>query len=80
MEVFNVNKCTDEGIDLKTENQLTSLFEKIKDSEEIMVRWEEEDDDDDEVIIKRSKVLLTDNLMARIKDGRFNLTSSVTQE
>lgn len=71
MEVFNVNDCTEDGIDLKSEAQLESLLKCIKDSEEVMIRWEDEGEG-----TKRSKVLLTDNLMARIKDGRFNLTSS----
>lgn len=74
MEVFKVNSCTEDGIDLKSDTQLESLLEKIKDSAEVMVKWTEENDDRDEV--KRSKILLTDNIMTRIKDGRFNLTST----
>ena len=75
MEVFNVNSCTEEGIDLKSEKQLESLFEKIKDSADIMIRWEDEDEE-----TKRSKILLTDSLMSRIKDGRFVLTSTEEEE
>lgn len=71
MEVFNVNKCTGEMIELKTEKQLESLFLQIKDSAEVLIRWEDEEEG-----TKKSQVLLTDNLMARIKDGRFTLTSS----
>lgn len=79
MEVFDVNKCTDSTIDLKSEQQLESLFEKIKDSAEIMIRWEEYNEDRDDNV-SRSKILLTDNLMSRIKDGRFTLTSTVEIE
>ena len=71
MEVFNVNKCTDEMIELKTEKQLESLFLQIKDSAEVLIRWVDEG-----MGTRKSQVLLTDNLMARIKDGRFTLTSS----
>lgn len=74
MELFKVNSCSEDGIDLVSESQLESLLNRIKDSAEIMIRWNEEDDNGEE---KRcSKILLTDNLMARIKDGRFNLTST----
>lgn len=78
MELFKVNDCTEELIDLKTSDQLESLLEKIKDSEEIMIKWETEDED--EQVTKKSQILLTDSLMARIKDGRFRLISSEIQE
>lgn len=74
MEVFNVNKCSEDGIDLTSADQLESLLDKIKDSEECMVKWTEEDDGGYDV--KRSKILLTESLMSRIKDGRFSLTST----
>ena len=74
MEVFNVNECTDERIDLKTEKQLESLLGYIKDSAEVLIRWESEDNDGNTV--NKSKILLTDNIMARIKDGRFVLTAT----
>lgn len=78
MEVFDVNECTDNKIDLKSERQLESLFEKIKDSAEILIRWE--DYDENENPVKKSRILLTDNLMSRIKDGRFTLTASEPDE
>lgn len=78
MEVFDVNECTDSRIDLTSERQLESLYEKIKDSAEILIRWEDEDRDGNPV--KKSKILLTDNLMSRIKDGRFTLTASESGE
>ncbi len=78
MEVFKVNSCTEDGIDLKSETQLESLLNKIKDSAEVMIKWEEENEDGYNV--KRSKILITDNLMARIKDGRFNLISTKEEE
>lgn len=71
MEVFKVNKCTEDEIDLTSEAQLETLLKCIKESEEVLIRWIDEDEGK-----KCSKVLLTDNLMARIKDGRFNLTAS----
>jgi len=74
MELFNVNKCTDEGIDLKSESQMETLLACIKDSQEVMIRWDDEDEG-----TKRSKVLITDNLMARIKDGRFVITSTAEE-
>ena len=77
MEVFDVNVCTDNLIDLKSENQMESLLEKIKESVEIMVRWE--DEDDDENAVKKSKILMTDSLMSKIKDGRFVLTSTTPE-
>ncbi len=79
MEVFKVNSCTEDGIDLVSEKQMESLFERIKDSAYIMIKWTEtiaETDTEDEYKASRSKILLTDSLMDRIKDGRFNLTST----
>ena len=78
MEVFKVNSCTDDHIDLKSATQLESLLEMIKDSAEVMIKWEEEDDNED--VVKKSKILITDELMVRIKDGRFNLTSTEEKE
>ena len=75
MEVFNVNSCDEEQIDLKSDEQLESLLNKIKDSQEIMVKWEEENEESGE-LEKRSQILVTDGLMSRIKDGRLRLTSS----
>ena len=76
MEVYKVNSCTEEGIDLKSQEQLESLLKEIKDSSDVMIKWDVKDEDED-VIEKKSKILLTDNLMPRIKDGRFSLTSTV---
>lgn len=53
-------------------------MEKIKDSEEVLICWD--DEDEDENVIKKSEILVTDNLMSRIKDGRFRLTSSRSVE
>jgi len=75
MEVFKVNKCTDEGIDLKSEAQLETLFACIKDSQEVMIRWIDENEG-----TKNSKILITDGLMARIKDGRFEISASSENE
>ena len=40
-----------------------------------MIRWEEkgENDNEDKVLVKQSKLLVTEGLMARSKDGRFIL-------
>ena len=75
MEIYNVNSCSEELIDLKSEDQLESLLKNIKDSSEVMIRWKEYSDEHD-CDVKKSKILLTDNLMARIKDGRLALTST----
>ena len=75
MEVFKVNKCTEDGIDLISEAQLESLLKCIKDSQEVMIRWVDEDEE-----TKNSKILVTDSLMSRIKDGRFNLTATKQDE
>ena len=75
MEVFKVNKCTEDGIDLTSEAQLETLLACIKDSQEVMIRWTDEDEE-----TKNSRILVTDNLMARIKDGRFNLTATKNDE
>jgi len=74
MEIFKVNRCTEDLIDLKSPAQMESLFEMIKDSAEVMIKWEDEDADGDDV--KKSKILITDGLMSRIKDGRFEITST----
>ena len=79
MEVFKVNSCTEDGIDLVSEKQMESLFERIKDSADIMIKWTEtvpETDRLEAYEANRSKILLTESLMARIKDGRFSLTST----
>lgn len=75
MEVFKVNLCTENGIDLISEEQLESLYQKIKDSEDIMIRWIDEDEDE-----QKSQILVTDSIMSRIKDGRFILTSSKSDD
>jgi len=71
MEVFKVNKCTEEGIDLKSEAQMETFFTCVKDSQEVMIRWVDRDEEE-----KHSKILITDNLMSQIKDGRFVVTST----
>ena len=79
MDVFKVNSCTEDGIDLVSEKQMESLFEKIKDAADIMIKWTEtipEIDSMDEYEANRSKIRLTGSLMDRIKDGRFSLTST----
>lgn len=75
MEVYDVVKNTDDRIILKTEEQLQSLFENIKEEKDVIIRWVEEDKNDSDIKIKRSKLLVTEGLMARIKDGRFILES-----
>ena len=52
MEVFKVNKCTEEGIDLKSEAQMETFFTCVKDSQEVMIRWV---DDEESVVIKLKK-------------------------
>ncbi len=51
MEVYKVNSCTEDGIDLISDQQLESLLDKIRDSAEVMVKWKEtipETDNEDE--------------------------------
>jgi len=74
MEVFKANSCSDETIDLTTEAQLETLLKCIKDSEEVMIRWTDDDDK------KCSKILITESLMVRVKDGRLSLTSTEEEE
>ena len=45
----------------------------VKDSEEVMIRWNTGD-------CKKSKVLITDSMMSRIKDGRFVVESTTNNE
>jgi len=78
MEVFNVHSCSEELIDLKSDTQLESLLNMIKDSKEVMIKWEEEDEDGD--MMKKSKILITDELLVKLKDGRLVLTSSKEKE
>ena len=73
-----MNKCTNDNLDLKNEKQIESVLELIKDSAEIMVQWE--DYDNDEIPVKKSKIIMTDGLMARLKDGRFTLTATEETE
>jgi hypothetical protein len=75
MEVFTVNSCEDDGIDLVSEAQLESLLGCIKDSQEVMIKWVDEEEG-----TKNSKILITDTLMARLKDGRFKLTATEEDE
>ena len=75
MEVFNVNKCTEEGINLKSESQMETFLGCVKDSQEVMIRWNDEDEG-----TKNSKILITDSMMSRIKDGRFVVTSTIQNE
>ena len=75
MEVFNVNRCTEEGIDLKSEAQMETFLSCVKDSQEVMIRWNDKDEG-----TKNSKILITDSMMARIKDGRFVVQSTASGE
>lgn len=77
MEVFNVVTNEDNKIILASEKQMESLFELMKAEEIVMIKWEEEaeDEDGDDVTLKRSRILPTEGLMARIKDGRFIIES-----
>ncbi len=75
MEVFNVNKCTEEGIDLKSEAQMETFLSCVKDSQEVMIRWNDTNEG-----TKNSKILITDSMMARIKDGRFVVKSTTEDE
>ena len=73
--MFKVNKCTDEGINLKSEAQMETFLECVKNSQEVMIRWIDEEEEK-----KHSKILITDNLMSQIKDGRFVVTSTEYDE
>ena len=75
MEVFNVNRCTEEGIDLKSEAQMETFLSCVKDSQEVMIRWNDTNEG-----TKNSKILITDSMMARIKDGRFVVKSTTEDE
>lgn len=82
MEVFDVVSNKDDKIVLKSEKQMESLFNEINKEQNVMIRWIEtgEDEDGDEVEVKRSKLLVTEGLMARIKDGRFILEAKEATE
>lgn len=83
METFKVNKCDEDGIDLKSEKQMESLLALIKDSTEVRIKWKEdieETDHADAFTANRCKILMTDGLIARIKDGRFSITSTEEAE
>ena len=69
MEVFKVISNTDDKIVLESEKQLESLFNEIQKEQNVMIRWQDEE-------CNKSKLLVTEGLMARIKDGRFILESS----
>ena len=79
MEVFDVVSNTDNKIVLKTESQLQTLYGEIVAEHDVMIRWTEpeidEDGDETDEKIKKSKLLVTEGLMARLKDGRFVLES-----
>ena len=69
MEIFDAHNVTDNRITLKSEKQLESLLECIRGEKEIMLRWEDDDSN------KMSKVLITEGLMPKVKDGRLVLES-----
>ena len=75
MEVFKVISNTDDKIVLESEKQLESLFNEIQKEQNVMIRWQDEDSE-----TNKSKLLVTEGLMARIKDGRFILESSEEAE
>ena len=41
MEIFKVNSCTEDGVDLTSTTQLESFLQKVKDGADIMVKWKE---------------------------------------
>ncbi len=50
---------------------METFLECVKNSQEVMIRWVDRDEEE-----KHSKILITDNLMSQIKDGRFVVTST----
>lgn len=82
MEVFEVVSNTDDKIVLKNEKQMESLFNEINKEQNVLIRWNEigEDDDEEDISLKKSKLLVTEGLMARIKDGRFILEAEEKED
>lgn len=74
METFDVVSNSDAKIILKSEKQMESLFEQIKVEAIVLIRWEDDDGN------YCARILPTEGLMARIKDGRFILESSRDSE
>ena len=74
MEVFDVVSNKDEKIILKSETQMQTLYTEIEAEHDVLIRWTEEETDEEEEV-KKSKLLITEGLMARLKDGRFVLES-----
>jgi len=60
---------------LKSEAQMETFLSCVKDSQEVMIRWNDTNEG-----TKNSKILITDSMMARIKDGRFVVKSTTEDE
>lgn len=71
MEIFECWNVKDNKIIVSSEKQLESLFMCIKKGEEILLRWDDEEDSD----VKRSRILITTDLISKIVDGRFIIES-----
>ena len=80
MEVFEVVSNTDDKIVLKNEKQMESLFNEINKEQNVLIRWNEIKEDEDDISVKKSKLLVTEGLMARIKDGRFILEAEEKED
>ena len=73
MKTFDIyDYQEDKGIVLKSQKDLESLYSELKNDIEVLLRWSA--DVEGKIYIK-SHILVTDGLMAKIKDGTFTLSA-----
>jgi len=68
METFQATKVSDEGIELTTSEELKRLYKFLEGEDDFVLEWEEGE-------VKHSKVMIGNNLSAKVKTGDLSLTA-----
>ena len=68
METFKATKVSDDGIELTNSDELQRLYKLLQKEEDFVLEWKEGE-------VKHSKVMIGNNLSAKIKTGDLSLTA-----
>ena len=68
MEKFQATKVSDVGIELTTATDLEKLYILLEKDENFILEWKEGN-------VKHSKVIIGNNLSAKVKTGDISLTA-----
>jgi len=68
MEKFQATKVSDDGIELTNSDELDRLYSLLQKEEDFILEWKEGE-------VAHSKVMIGNNLSAKIKTGDLSLTA-----